>query len=283
MKNIISLSSKADIHEFVRDLWKSPMFRKSYDERGYIYQITDRFAWLPRIFAETKNDYLERAHFATWWNVIMLRDDYDNPVISDLYYLHEMTHAMSMPYVPGIGRAAFDEKMQRNELEASVLSEIAIYLAMPGLRQNSFDHTIYADRFLTSKMENLWEANQEVALEILRTARRDVMVSKPEHLMDESEIWIRRYSDQNTAYGVVWSDRYDEVETHMADLQTITAAGGRKEALEAYMGWLMEEAGRDRIDGIPFRLEAELFSPFYWANKQKYKEAMSAKKLQQAA
>jgi hypothetical protein len=174
MKNLISLATKSDIHDFVGDLWKSEPFRESYRSRGYVYDQVERFAYLPRLFAEASNDRLERAHFSTWWNVIMLRDDYTNPIIHDLYYLHEMAHAATMPYVPRIGRAAFDEKMQRNELEASVLSEIAVYFDMPGLRQNSFDHNIYADRFLDNRsMRQLWKTNREVALETLRSMRRD--------------------------------------------------------------------------------------------------------------
>src|SRR4029453_8621088 len=65
---------------------------------------------------------------------MMLRGDYANPVIADLYLVHELYHAGTMPYIPGMGRPAFDEKMVRNELEASVLSEIQVYFEMPDLR-----------------------------------------------------------------------------------------------------------------------------------------------------
>ena len=164
--------------------------------------------------------------------------------------------------------------MQRNELEASVLSEIAIYFEMPELRKQSFAYPIYADRFLDDvHIQALWRSNRKVALETLRSMRRDVMVSKAESEMDVAEVWIRRFADQNAAYSVIWADRYKEVEERMAFLQ-MNAANDRSEGLRIYRDWLVGEAAKDGEDNIPFRLEAELFAPFYWSNKAKYEAAM---------
>ncbi len=277
MKNIIPLTEPAEIHQFILNRWKTDMFRESHRDGGFVYRAVERFAWLPRVFAEMSNDHLERAHFSTWWNVIMLRDDYDNPYIHDLYLIHEIYHAAHMPYVPNIGKTAFNDKMQRNELEASTMSEIAIYFDMPGLRELSFPHPIYADRFLNDpNMRALWGANKDVAVETIRSIRRDVMVSKPEHLMDITEQWIRRFDEQNTAYSITWTDRYREVEQHMSDFQ-ILAATDRPAALTAHLTWLDERAGEDPDDHVPFRQEAELFAAFYWANKEKYSKAMATK------
>ena len=275
MKNLIKLETRDDVHDFVSSLWRSEPFKRSYANGGFVHRQVEAFAWLPRFFAEESDEKLERAHFSTWWNVIMLRPFYDNDAVSDLYYLHEMTHASSMPYMKGIGRAAFDEKMQRNELEASVLSEIAVYFEMPELREASFNHPIYADRFLHDTMRALWRTNRDVALETFRTMRRHVMISKPENEMDLTEIWIRRFADQNAAYGVVWSDRYREIEDAMADLQTASAVGARRGHARLFHEWIQQEANSDSVSNIPFRQEAELFSPFYWANKARYTAAMA--------
>lgn len=280
MKNLTSLVQASDVHDFVRgQLLKSKPFQQSYDERRYVYQQVENYAYLPRLFAKTSNDYLERAHFCTWWNVIMIREDYDNPIINDLYYLHEMAHAATMPYIPDIGRAAFDEKMQRNELEASVKSEIAVYFEMAELRGNSFDHAIYADRFLEDpRMQALWRTNRKVAVETLRSMRRDVMVSKDPSAMDLTEIWIRKFTDQNDAYSLIWADRYNEIEGRLSTFQGIVCRGeedSRATGLFYLRDWLEAEAGKDKTDNIPFREEAELFAPHYWANKAKYNLAMA--------
>jgi hypothetical protein len=273
VKSLITLTNPGDVHEFVGGLWRSEAFKRSYRARTFVWKQVEHFAWLPRFFAETTNDQLERAHFSTWWNVIMLRN-YNNPIIHDLYYLHEMCHAATMPYLGVVGKAAFDEKMQRNELEASVLSEVAVYFEMQGLREDSFKHPIYADRFLQNEdLRRLWRTNKHVAYETIRTMRRHVMTSMPENEMDLTEKWIRRFADQNAAYMVVWADRYNEVEEHMEKFQLLSCSD-RRAAARNHREWLKARMAEDKKNGIPFREEAELFSPFYWSNKAKYETAM---------
>jgi len=276
MHNIRTYTSADAIDSFVYSLWKTDEFRLSHTAGGFIGKVVEQFTWLPRLFYTPSHDYLERAHFSTWWGAIALRDDYTNPFIHDLYLLHEFYHAAHMPYIPNIGKAAFDEKMQRNELEASVLSEIQVYFEMPELRAQSFQHPIYADRFLHDPtMQALWKVNRPVAVETIRAMRRDVMVSKPEHLLDFTEQWIRRFAEQNAVYSLTWSERYPEIERHMLEFQ-IAAASDRQAAIDAHSEWLVAEASKDELDYIPFRREAELFAPFYWANKERYDAAAKA-------
>ncbi|MGB9151593.1 MAG: hypothetical protein WCD70_00720 [Alphaproteobacteria bacterium] len=277
MKNSQLLVTKADIHDYVGTLWQTDAFRNSHKKNGVVFDVVDKFAILPRLFCESTNDKLERAHFSTWWGAMMKRDDYTNPSIADLYLIHEFYHAATMPYVSGIGKAAFNEKMARNELEASVFSEIQIYFEMPGLRESSFAYPIYADRFIKNPdLQTLWQHNKQIAIETLRVARRDVMVSKPEYELDIAEQWIRRFAEQNDAYSITWSDRYSEIEKHMYDFQLASMTGSRQDALSRHRDWIEAEAAKDPKDSVPFRLEAELFTAFYWANKAKYQVAMTA-------
>lgn len=276
MKNLRGFAEKAEIVDFVGSLWQTELFQKAHTTPGsYVRGVVDEFAYLPRLFAESSNDQLERAHFSTWWGVIMLRDDYTNPYIHDLYLLHEMYHAGKMPYIPGISRDAFAEKMQRNELEASVMSEIQVYFEMPELRALSFPHPIYADQFLENDyMVALWKQNRSVARETIRSIRRDIMTSKPEHLMSLAEIWVRKFTDQNTIWALIWTARYSEVEYRMAELQRM-AADSRALALSNHIDWLNRECAQDPIDNVPFRPEAENFEPFVAANKRAYAKAMA--------
>ena len=285
MKNPILLVERDEVHAYVQKLWKTAAFEASHREGGYIGNLVDQFASLPRLFCESTNDRLERAHFSTWWGAMMHRDDYTNPVISDLYWLHEIYHAAYMPYVPNIGRKAFDEKMERNELEASVASEIQVYFEMPGLRASSFEHPIYADRYLNDPdMQALWRNNRPVAIDTLRTLRRNVMVGKSEHDMDLTEQWIRRFAEQNVAYGITWSERFSLVETHMTDFQARANRGDRRGALFFHADWLEGQASMDPVDHIPFREEAELSTAFYWRNKASYVASMhKAEKIREGA
>jgi hypothetical protein len=273
MKNLTILVLPVHVRQYVASQWKTDLFRNS----PFVEALVDEFSQFPRIFADMTNHRLENAHFSTWWNVVMRRT-YENPYVHDLYLLHEMYHATRMPYVPGIGKAAFDEKMQRNELEASVLSEIQVYFQMPELRVRSFQHPIYADRFLTDpRMQALWRKNPTAAIETIRTIRRDVMVSKPVEQMDLTETWIRRFADQNAVFAITWADRYCEIEQRMSDFR-FAAARDAAAAIRDHAEWLEGEAAKDTVDNIPFRQEAEVFAGHYWANKQKYDLAVSMRK-----
>ena len=286
MKNIQLLETASDVYDFVLDTWKTDVFRQSHANGGHIHDIVTQFAKQPRLFCEASNDDLERSHFPTWFGASMQRHDYTNAVIADLYRYHEFIHAGTMPYWPGLGPDAFEEKMTRNELEASTASEIAIYFEMPGLREASFDHPIYADRYLADPaMQVLWANNKTVALETFRLMRRNVMIGKPDNELDITERWVRKFTEQNTQYFLIWRNRYDEVERHMFAFQQKVYRGDRKGAITFHADWLAAEMADDPTDAVPFRDEAQLFAQHYLHNRKLYNLAMQAEteRLKQTA
>ena len=82
-------------------------------------------------------------------------------------------------------------------------------------------------------MQTLWQKNKPVAIETLQEARRDVMFSKPEHEMDLTERWIRRFALQNRQWSTCWYDRYPEIESHMFEFQIRALQGDRAGAIAA--------------------------------------------------
>ena len=251
-------------------LWRTPHFQQSHADGGFIFEIIDQFARLPRLFCDETDDALERAHFSSWWGVLMNRT-YDNPVIEDLYRLHEIFHAATMPYFPGIGFDAFHRKMEDNELKASVCSEIRVYFEIPGLREASFPHPIYADRFLDNpEMRLLWEKNKLVAIETLQEARRDVMVSKPEHEMDLAERWIRRFALQNRQ----WSTSGTTAIRRWSAPSTICRSALLAVTGPAPVSGIVPGSRRrprpTAALHVPFRHEATMFASIYWSNRRRY-------------
>ena len=149
MKKPEILVEAQDIHDYMRKLWRSDLFQQSHDNGGLVHQAVEQFAALPRFFFWPSSDD-ENPHFSAWWGGIQMRD-YDNPVIHDLYYFHEIWHAGTMAYMAGMEFENFARKMIDNELEASVMSEMAIYCEMPELRKQAFPYEIFVDRFLFPK------------------------------------------------------------------------------------------------------------------------------------
>lgn len=270
------LYTRKEIHTHVMGLWQTPEFRKAHyngilefnpDSRSFIFQIVDKFADLPRFFFEMTDYKLEYAHFSTWWGGIPYRK-YTNPYIHDLYLIHEMSHAGEMVYVPGMKFDNFLRKMIDNELHASVVSEIQVYLEMPGLREKSFKHPIYADRFLGSNLRNHYKLEPKRTFEELKIRRRDTMMnSNPVTLSDK---WINRFYNQNAAWGACWEHRYDRIEWAMSTLRNrcLDNENGRAETLNDFINLLKTYSSNENT--IPFLTEAQAFAGVYWANRAHY-------------
>jgi hypothetical protein len=152
MHEIIKLATAKECSEFIRnELLMTETLKNSYDERGFVRDLIARFVRRPRFFYKpspeyltvvdahgiSHHEYVEAPHFSPWWGGIQLRT-YDNPLVQDLYYLHEICHAATMPFGPDSKHAladpvTFKNKIRDNEHEASTLSEMTIYCEFPQL------------------------------------------------------------------------------------------------------------------------------------------------------
>jgi hypothetical protein len=285
------LYTRDEIHKFIQDVWKTDLFRKAHyngiienDPRsgGFVFDIVEDFAKLPRFAFEMSNERLEWAHFSTWWGGIPYRK-YDNPYIHDLYWLHEMAHAGNMVYVPDMNLANFERKMTDNELHASVVSEIQVYFEIPELRALSFTHPIYADRFLDfTDMRERYKRDPKLTFEEMKVIRRNTMMdANATRIADK---WIHRFYMQNAAWVACWAHRYNAIECAMSSMRNCVLAGkDRKFCLDVFVdGFLPSHSGyidKDNPDAgsIPFKREAEAFAGVYWANRGHYDDAMKWK------
>ena len=156
MQDVLKFATAHECCSFIRDeLLLTEAFRNSYDDGGFLRDIVNRFARRPRFFYKPSNEfmsltdsagqeireYVEAPHFSPWWGGIQLRT-YDNKLVQDLYYLHEIMHAATMPFSPNAASVladpvTFKNKIRDNEHEASTLSEMTIYCEFPQLRKRS--------------------------------------------------------------------------------------------------------------------------------------------------
>lgn len=291
LNSLVVLVEEEEIIEFVGNLWKTEQFKSSHaNPNGYIRKIVDRFARLPRVFFEMSNPKLENSHFSSWWNAMCLRD-YANPGISDAYYLHEIWHAATMKYDPNMSWPAWYAKMGRNELEASINSEVLVYLELDGFREETFNHEIWADRFI-STYKYVGEQHLSLAWGVsvedpIRAARISVMQNPNPY--DFTELQIANYGRQNLAWSAIWKDSRRDIEEHMAQFMK-SAKIDRAYAARCHVAWLVtramattekrvaEEGGNleifveqilgSNLHGVPFRKEAEDFAKIAKRNKE---------------
>ena len=278
------LTSVDDIHAFVLGLWSDGPIRRSHESGGCVHRLVERFARLPRFFYEASDQRIEWTHFSTWWGGILLCD-YDNPSIRDLRYLHEIYHGATMPYLANADLAMLESKNLGNEREASTFTEMAIYLELPDLRRQTFEHPIFVDRFLfpdgdlsrpDHRLLRRWRNEQDVVFQELMAARAHA-VSAPDHAVDLTDpqvVWLRRYQEQGRNWIHVWAARYQKVERAMIALAENCAKEGRAAAGRRHLDWLLSPEISEGSD-IPFRSEAIRFRDSFDALITAYDAAMT--------
>ena len=283
MKNVHTLYHPDDIHQYFHDVWKTALFREQHNKPGsFIYEIVDRCAKYPMFLydfsdhpsnATPDQSKTEWAHFGAWWGGITRRT-YDSAGVSDAYWLHELVHKGRMPHVPDLTFDNWSDKIFRNELDASVASELELYLRHPEFRSETFSFEIYADRFLSDREFMVrWKEDPAAMRDIVQLRRRDLMVR--ENRADPVEYWIHKFAQQNIAWSAIWSRRFDQVESKMAWLKTAIHRGTpSKEAMDTFLEWLQSREVTQGTE-IPFPDEAEAFAGVYRLNSRHYRESIA--------
>lgn len=282
-ESIELLIQPTDVHDFVLGLWSDGPIKRSHRSGGAVHRIVERFARVPRFFYRASEQHIEWTHFSTWWGGILLCD-YDRPAIRDLRYLHEIYHASTMPYIRKGNVPTFEAKNLRNEREASTFTEMAIYLELPELRPLTFDHPIFADRFIypggdfmraDAALVERWRVEPELVFQELMYERaRVIWAGNGEVDLDDPQIvWLRRYGEQGAHWVQVWSKRFQLVEDAMLDLYEASRRGDRASAARRHLDWLLSPAIAGNST-VPFRDEALAFRESFDQLIEEYDRAM---------
>lgn len=272
---MIAISNPEELKKFVNKLWQTSIFK----EAKYVADWVERFVYgasgnNPRkgwVFAEMSEPELEYAHFGTWFGITYLRH-YDNKVVNDLYYLHEIVHAVLVEYNSTDAFTSWFRRVNTTEFAASLETEAYIYLEMPELRDISFDDRIWADRWLGSRLD------KEETKKLMRQERyRAIREPDP---MDYCEQQISAYARQNFEWANIWKlnasvymmekdwaepkwpslPAFKHVENHMAAFLS-----GEMD-IDDHVHWLQS------MGDVPFPDQARLFSDVYWRNKLGYRK-----------
>lgn len=263
MRNLRLLAMSDEIEAHVDGLWRTDLFRAEARRDGSLLQaVLGLFAGKPRVFADLSEPGIEASHFSAWFGVVCHRDWYGNPYVSDLYYLHEITHAATLGHGSARDWEAWRLGMIENEFQVSMLTEALVYLDIPELRERSFEGEIWADRFLgpEGRAEYAGKGRRAHVARITQWRRRAMAGDFPKDCL---AVQLATYASQNMAWAEVWRDRWREVEDHMVAFRALANGSGRREALRAHASWLEAKSERS----VPFRQEAEAFAAIYHANK----------------
>jgi hypothetical protein len=254
VKDLTILRTPGAVREYVRALWRTDVVRAS----DYVDDWVKRLSAHQLVFADMSDPEIEYPHFATWFGMTYRRS-YADPAVSDLYYLHEIVHTVLLHYEPQPLFTAWYRKMNSIELSASLETECFVYLGVPGLREITFRDEIWVDRYLGGQ-QRLGKSLRDV----IRQDRYKAM-QHPDP-MDYCEQQIAAYARQNFEWANTWKlevspgrPAFLVVEEHMSALRAGAAS------IDAHVEWL------ELLGEVPFRTQAQLFAPTYWASKLSYR------------
>lgn len=239
------LSTFDERKSFALSLFKSELFLKSMKD-DWFKQLIHDFCKYPRFIGEYTDQTLEHAHFYSWFNILILRK-YDNVVIQDLYYLHELKHITTLTYDHHMNFEQWKNKMIENELNAALFSEVQIYDKIKGLRSLSFNFKIWYDEVPRHILDNE---------DSLRSYRKKAMKTPT----TEVEKILHRYYKSNDHWADVWKSNYKNVEKMMAIFYSL-AIHNPQLAIEIFEETL--SLHKDKKTGIIFLKEAKNFTSGY--------------------
>lgn len=134
-----------NVHEYrayVRGLFRSNILKTRFYGGLVDWCIDHR---TPMFFEASQE--CEHAHFTSYFGLQLLRPNYKNEYIHDLYYLHDMVHSLfSQPHYPKtMGFEDFARLAIYNEYVSSNETEVLAYQRIPDLRPKTFDFPIFYD------------------------------------------------------------------------------------------------------------------------------------------
>lgn len=235
LNNIYKLETRLERDSFFRGVWKTDLFKKlANDPESLVGSIREKYCDHVRYYYHMQNKDLERSAFTSWYSILSLKN-YENDYIHDLYVLHELTHQATMPYVEGLTFAEWQDKMIKNEVEASLISEVFFYLENPDVRSKTFKFEIWADQFLTKEYIESYHINKSVVQsEIL--AKRISLYDNPQNKVEEELANFKKFSYH---FYNVWKRDFNKIESNVLRLKT----GDH----EAYDLFLLSNIGREGI------------------------------------
>lgn len=203
------------------------------------------------------------GHFTTFFGAIVRRGAYREPVFHDLYVLHELWHRRTIRYEPGRSWLQWSRDLIASELSASLTSECLVYFRIPGLREQTFSHEIWVDRFLGA-----WRGRPIDQVELHLRQERLRALNAPS-FDDFLEHQIANYGRQNMLWARVWASAagigptpdvpaFRVVDEHMS-------RPDRDD--DRHPDWLRAHAD---AAGVPFPEQAAAFQPIYERSQREF-------------
>jgi|GEM_PF-1885129 len=265
----IKVIAAEEVVAYVNSLFKHDLIKSlASTPDNPIYDLIQELAKFPLFVFTPPKDPAARLNFTSYFRLLSLRRGmYADPIMGDLYLLHEMQHIATMPYNRDLDYKSWREKMIFNEKETTFFGEILIHFKYPEIRKAFEIKEIWVDRFLQEKerldpsMSNadLWK-NDPKRLEELLFARYLSIGSQPYSALDDQErrTWV--FDRANHVFSQSYWNVAPQIEGKMQDFYAL-AKTDPDNAISNHLEWL-----NDNWDGV--LLYGEPARTYYETKKQ---------------
>lgn len=201
------------------------------------------------------------GHFGTYFRCTPRRK-YENPYIEDLYWLHEIYHLYT--WLLGARQVTplkhedwydWQRRMIHSEIRAACASECMAHIFIPGLREKTFKHPIWVDRFLKQKAWiNAIRAGKISRNEAFKRVKKDRRRCYEKSRYDDYvEAQVRGYYQSNIDWVILLASKPEEVTMGGVTTPVYRAIEDHLKAMlygqvsdEEHAAWLVEACGADR-------------------------------------
>ncbi len=254
MKNISEFHGQP-LLDYIGSLWKTDEFKQAHkDQNSEVFKVIKEACRYPLWFYEM-SDPIERTQFSSWWRHIQIRH-YDIPAVTDLYYYHELCHISKhySNHMDYVSPSTWQENVFKEELFASMESEVFVYWYMHTLRDKTFSFEIWADRFPIPPNDAVktygakWSAMNE----------RERIFKDPD-FSDPIEMGIHKYYAQNLVWCNYWKEKYNEINWNVSKLKFHCFDN---EYPQSTIADFENYIANNTTEGVAFRRETKLFHEY---------------------
>jgi len=252
-----------DIFAFFESLIITPLLKEQIQNpQSLINHMLTKFykKGIDLILYKCINYEIEQFHHTSWWGVLKITER--DPIIIDLYYLHEMTHISNIYSNSTKNFEDWCKKMLYEEIYASAFSEIIIYFDIPTFRNYSkktkkLKGTIFADSLLSNeiKLSDKYKTNQELYKNNFSLFTKELIKINVKTLytppLTTGQRYVFSFRLNNEMWFEIWKNSYEIIEKENISYL-------KKKNSNQHINWLKNN-GKLFVDNIPFSSEAHIF------------------------
>jgi hypothetical protein len=245
MKDLKLFPTLAEYRNYIHtEIIKTDVFKNHPFYRGLIDFVIDHRS--PIFFKGTKEH--EYAHFTQYFNFVLMRDNYPNDFIRDMFFMHDFVHMVfDNPLNPkDYSFDYFCEIVNYNEYVASNDTEILTYYRIPEFREKSLPYKILYD-LLIEKYKTA------PSVETLLNIRKAIVFDETDGGLGSTDVsekifsFLRKFKENNKVWCELWYNGFPKIPAPYAHKRTCLSLKDYVQVLENYMPEHNEERYRFNI------------------------------------